>query len=253
MECQRELGHPSFEPIFADYYEGGKATITCSRGHESVLMVQSQKFEVLLESGVAAYLDSHTIEASLSFSIALERFFEFCIRVFCKSEKVDAQEFDKSFKQMSHQSERQIGAFLSLFLLKIGRSYKINEDIVQFRNKIVHKGYIPSSDEVDIFASKVYKEIYDIILLLRERYSNEMQNVIMDDLSLRAKDIPAGIPVATSTGTIFFCLAQAQLKATFHEALSNYKEARKMIDDSIPYMEQLHMIVRATNKTETEA
>lgn len=239
MECQKELGHPSFEPIFADYYEGAKATVKCSRGHESVLILQSQKFEVLLESGVTAYLDGYTLEASSSFSAALERFFEFCIRVFCKKANIDEDEFEKSFKQMAHQSERQLGAFLYLFLVNIGHSYKISEKIVKFRNKIIHKGYIPTPSEVEKFAEWVYSEIYKITLLLRKKFPDQVNQVIMDDMKLRGKDIPAVMPVATTTGTLFFCLAQAELKPTFQEALNGFKEATKMINGAVPHMKQL--------------
>jgi len=84
MECQKELGHPSFEPIIADYYEEALAFIECSRGHKSAILLQSQKFEVLLESAANALIEGYTLEAASSLSSAYERFFEFAINVFCK-------------------------------------------------------------------------------------------------------------------------------------------------------------------------
>lgn len=54
MECQKELGHPSFETFFLPYYEDRLTEVECSRHHKSVLLLQSQKFEVLLESGANA-------------------------------------------------------------------------------------------------------------------------------------------------------------------------------------------------------
>jgi hypothetical protein len=48
MECQKELGHPSFEPFFLPYYENRLVEIECSRRHKSVLLLQSQKFTRVL-------------------------------------------------------------------------------------------------------------------------------------------------------------------------------------------------------------
>lgn len=81
MLCQIELGHPSFEPLFVPYYEDRIAPIKCSRGHESLLIIQNQKFEVLLESGANALSAGFTLEAAATFSTALERFFEFASKV----------------------------------------------------------------------------------------------------------------------------------------------------------------------------
>lgn len=63
MQCQIELGHPSFEPIMVDYYDDGLALVECSAGHKTALLVQSTKFEMLLESGATALLEGFTLEA----------------------------------------------------------------------------------------------------------------------------------------------------------------------------------------------
>src|ERR1700738_4424007 len=85
MECQKELGRPSFEPIVVDYYDEALAYIECSRGHKSAIMLQSQKFEILLETAANAFLEGYTIEAASSLSAAYERLFEFAINVFSRS------------------------------------------------------------------------------------------------------------------------------------------------------------------------
>jgi hypothetical protein len=64
MECQKELGHPTFEPFIVPYYDDRLGPAECSRGHKSVLLLQSQKFEVLLESGANALTAGFTFEAA---------------------------------------------------------------------------------------------------------------------------------------------------------------------------------------------
>ena len=54
----------------ADYFDDGVATIECSAGHKTALILQSQKFEMLLDSGATALLEGFTLEACASFAAA---------------------------------------------------------------------------------------------------------------------------------------------------------------------------------------
>lgn len=243
MECQNELGLPSFEPIIADYYEGAVAYIECSRGHKSAVLLQSQKFEILLESAANALLEGYTIEAASSLSAAYERFFEFSINVFCKKNSITSQALEETFKQVSKQSERQIGGFLFLHLITFGSSYALSKKIPELRNKVIHQGYIPTPEEVIAFGELVYQEVYSITQLLKASMNSEMQQVIMDDLQSKNEKIPPETPRATSTGAMFFSLSMAEQKKDFHEALASYKEAKEVIFGSVPYMKLLNKAV----------
>lgn len=248
MECQKELGHPSFEPIFADYYEEAVAYIECSRGHKSAVLLQSQKFEILLESAANALIEGYTIEAASSLSAAYERFFEFSINVFCKKNAITKQALEETFKQVSKQSERQIGGFLFLHLVTFGSNYALSKKIPELRNKVVHQGYIPTPEEVIVFGELIYQEIYSITQLLKSSMQTEMQQVIMDDLQSKSEKIPKETPRATSTGALFFSLSMAEQKKDFHEALASYKDAREVIFGSVPYMKLLNKAVSIYSK-----
>lgn len=240
MECQKELGHPSFEPIVTDYYEEALAFIECKRGHKSAVLLQSQKFEILLESAANALIDGYTLEAASSLSSAYERFFEFAIRVFCKKSNASADSVAESFKQVSKQSERQVGAFLFLHLMLLGRSYPLNKKIAEFRNKIIHQGYIPTPEEVVKLGELVYQEVLEISNLLAKEFPDEVKSVVFETLRVRNEKIPADVPRATTTGTMFFSLmAVDNQKETFQEALSSYKEARQTLFGSAPYLRVL--------------
>ncbi|MCA0894907.1 hypothetical protein [Microbulbifer agarilyticus] len=245
MECQKELGHPSFEPILADYYDEPVAHFECGRGHICALMLQSQKFEILLESAVNALLAGYTLEASSTFSSAYERFFEFVISVFCSKQKVDKDELAKTFKQVSRQSERQLGAFLYLYLMEFGVNYQINMDIIEFRNKVIHKGYIPSPDEVEKFAEKIYTEIYQVTQKLKSSCGEDIQNVVQASLLERSKSVSGQVAKATSTGASFFSLSHEEQAPTFDSAIASYKEVQKAIKESTPTLKALGEIIKA--------
>lgn len=236
MECQKELGHPSFEPIITDYYEEALAFIECSRGHKSAVLLQSQKFEILLESAANALIEGYTLEAASSLSSAYERFFEFAIKVFCKTSKIPKESIEETFKQVSKQSERQIGAFLYLHLLIFGKHYTLNKKIPELRNKVIHQGYIPTPDEVIRLGELIYQEISEITNLLNSKLSSEIQQVVMETVQIRNEKIPNETPRSTTTGTMFFSLATINQKETFQEALSSYTESREKLFGSIPYL-----------------
>lgn len=248
MECQKELGHPSFEPIVADYYEEALAYIECSKGHKSAILLQSQKFEVLLESAANALIEGYTLEAASSLSSAYERFFEFAINVFCKKSNTSKEALEETFKQVSKQSERQVGGFLFLHLLTFGTHYTLNKKIPELRNRVIHQGYIPTPDEVVSLGELIYSEIFTITALIKSSLSNEMQQVIMDTLQRRNEKIPQDIPRATTTGTMFFSLAMEEQKSSFQEALVSYKEARETVNGSVPFLRSLSKLVALFSK-----
>lgn len=242
------VGSPVIRADICRLHEGAVAYIECYRGHKSAVLLQSQKFEILLESAANALLEGYTIEAASSLSAAYERFFEFSINVFCKKNAITKQALEETFKQVSKQSERQIGGFLFLHLITFGSNYALSKKIPELRNKIVHQGYIPTPEEVIAFGELIYQEIYSITQLLKSSMQSEMQQVIMDDLQSKSERISPETPRATSTGAMFFSLSMAEQKRDFHEALASYKDAKEVIIGSVPYMKLLNKAVSLYSK-----
>jgi hypothetical protein len=245
MECQKVLGHPSFEPFFVPYYEDRIAHITCSRGHKSVYVIQSQKFEVLMESGVNALAAGFTLEACASFSTALERLYEFALKVLATHCDVTEEAYNETYKEMSRQSERQLGAFLVLFALQFGSAYKPNRSIVEFRNSVIHKGLIPTPQEAHEFCSKVYSEILCVTERLQANLSEAMTRVVSADLQERYAKADANLPKTTIAGGMFFSLSARPIKHSFDDAFRSFQEAKEILLASIPKMKALHLFLRA--------
>jgi hypothetical protein len=240
MECQNVLGRPSFEPFFVPYYEDRLGYIKCSMGHTSAIVLQSQKFEVLLESGANALTAGFTLEAAASFYAALERLYEFAIKVILHHRQVNGDTYDKMFKEMARQSERQLGAFLALYALEFGTAYLPNADITTFRNSVIHKGFIPTPDEAQKFCSNVYAEIFNISQRLYQNFANAITEVVSQDIRVRQAKIPEGIRVASMCGGGFFGFANQNQKPTFTEAYNSYIETQTALSDAVPQLRALH-------------
>lgn len=252
MECLKELGHPSFEPIIAEYFDGATAIIECSRGHKSAFILQGQKFEILFESGASALLEGYTIEAASSFSAALEQFYEFCIRVFRVKDGLDEIEFATTFKEMAHQSERQLGAFLYLYLQNFGKAYQVKPKLVTFRNRVVHKGYIPTTEEAENYGAQVYDEICDVYRLLKSTHADHIIKAVSAEMRDRGKNLPPNMPMSTFWKASFFSFAEDSPEIAFKEALTLYKDRQEKLSTAIPEMSALNKIVDMTIKTTPE-
>lgn len=142
--------------------------VTCSKDHESLVFIPTPKYEVLFHLGALALLDGHSREAVASFAAALERFYEFYIRAIRIKRSIQVQEFNKCWKSVAKQSERQLGAFLFLYLLENNRMVKLIDDkLISFRNNVIHQGYIPSYEEVFRYGESVMAFIMSVAKELR--------------------------------------------------------------------------------------
>lgn len=225
VECFQKNGRPNGEAFTLPYYDERIAYVTCSQGHKSALLVQSPKFEVLLESGANALIDGYTMEAAASFSAALERFYEFCVLVFCTVRNLPTDLYEQMFKEMSRQSERQIWAFLVLHASELGSAYKLNPKITEFRNSVIHKGRIPTPEEAEAFCEKVYMEIRTISNSLLAKFPDAYNKVIGNDLIARSAQLPKDMPRATTAK-----LSLVRPDKDFKDALQEHRTAREKMN-----------------------
>ncbi len=170
---------PQFDVALGDtpIYEG-----TCPNGHAVRQIIANPKFELLFESGVRALQDGYFREAVSSFASALERFYEFLMQSHFVDENSHKlpETFSATWKTLSKQSERQIGAFSMLYLLEFGtpaplidvkfvRSLKVDlgvdgNDPVNFRNIVVHQGYVPKREQAIAYGEIVNRYVHDMLV-----------------------------------------------------------------------------------------
>lgn len=116
---------------------------TCDNGHKNLRFVETERFSVLFDLGMFALEDGYSREAVANFAASMERMHEFYIRVVCKKHSIPDDMVRDTWKQVANQSERQLGAFSFLYLLETKKNPP-PLPMVDFRNKLIHKGYIPS-------------------------------------------------------------------------------------------------------------
>lgn len=163
-QCISEAGiHTAFIMQPQQLIDDGIHKVVCDKGHKYTVELRAQKFEMLFDIAVNAIGDGYMREAVASFAASLERFYEFFIKYHIDSLGIDESILLNTWKEVSNQSERQLGAFTFLFLAKYNeKAQTLDSNAVGFRNRVIHKGYIPSEAEAIYFGNKVYSVIKGI-------------------------------------------------------------------------------------------
>lgn len=146
---------------------------TCPEGHQLLALLDNHPFELLFQSGLEALVDGYFRESVSSFAAALERLYEFSIRVQLTSDNIADTDLETMWKSVSAQSERQLGMYIGIRTLKDARQPPmLGATQTQFRNSVIHKGYFPDGGEAFRFGEAVFKLIKDEVLRLDERYKD---------------------------------------------------------------------------------
>lgn len=179
--------------LYAEMDDNGVVYLTCDKGHRTAAVHRSRKHQFLFESGCHALLDHYTNEAVSTFSAALERTYEFFLRVAYRKLGLSSSLLEASWKYVIAQSERQFGAFIFLFPAIAGEPFELPERIPQLRNRVIHRGYIARFDEVLEYAEAIFSLIRKIMHVLNDRCPTEMWAEINGAAEVQEKAVPAGM------------------------------------------------------------
>ncbi|MDD2698635.1 MAG: hypothetical protein PHF17_07545 [Arcobacteraceae bacterium] len=164
-----ETEYPEFYEI--QILDLHKYEFTCKNGHKAVSIIDNPKFEMLFQVGANAIIDGYYREAISSFASSLERFYEICIKTILSSSKIENNTIEKSWKEISNQSERQLGAFTMLWLNFYHEIPELlSNKMTTLRNEVIHKGKIPSRKETINFGKEVFRLI-----------TTKLQKIIKED------------------------------------------------------------------------
>lgn len=175
--------------------DDGLYTGKCPVGHDLLIATQTLRYEMLFEIALNAILDGYYREAITSFTASIERFYEFTIRVLLNSTKVPNNVFKDAWKEISNQSERQFGAYVFLYVFRYSRSPNIlKKQMIELRNKVVHKGYLPTKEETMKFGEGVYEVIQTTLQVLRKNDLAGVNAVLGEHVSNVAKGTDTKYP-----------------------------------------------------------
>lgn len=168
------------------------ALCTCPFGHKTVVRITHNLCDVLYSSAVYAFVRDCLSESVMSFAAALERAYEMFTKVTLYVEGMSYDQIDNFWKDLLKQSERQYGAFCTQFLKTFKQSWKVNQRMIEFRNKVVHKGHIASTQEVTEYAEYVTESLYRILKYLHSNNQKESHEYYFHEVK-KTKDKVKGL------------------------------------------------------------
>jgi hypothetical protein len=190
--------------MYSELRDSGIAIDTCSKGHKFAVVHQCQKFELLFESGALALLDGYPREAVSSFAAALERMFEFYIKIIARKKSIPVETFKKAYKELSKQSERQFGAFCLLYLLETGEAFNMPSNkidlaeekvaIVEFRNKVIHQGVTPTSEQATEYGARILEIMNSVLAPLLSTNKKLIREYVLEQFQIKSQRVPDGLP-----------------------------------------------------------
>jgi hypothetical protein len=182
-QCLKE--DPSSAQPFTtvEWNDEGRYEANCPKGHSSTVILQEQRFELLFDIGGHAIIDGYYREAVSSFTSSLERFYEFFVASASYQSGVTADILAESWKLVSAQSERQLGAFIFLYMRELGKPPTLlSQKSVRVRNEVVHKGRIPSRQQALEFGAEVLALVRDQLKELKQKFPNGVGPSIFEHL-----------------------------------------------------------------------
>lgn len=143
---------------------------SCSAGHKSLWFYKVEHFDMLYYAALDSYFKGCYSESVMSFSVSLERIYELFIKTVLYDKYKDYTLVENYWKPLSKQSERQFGAFCTLYFSETGEIWNVNEKMVAFRNSVIHKGLITNQIETEDYAVYVTDLLSKLVILIKNKY-----------------------------------------------------------------------------------
>jgi hypothetical protein len=229
----------SFPDILVDLNDNHFYEYICPSNHKTITRFQEHKFEILFDQATLALLDGYTKEAIATYSSALERFYEFYILAIALQHSVAIDDFVKVWGKMGKMSERQLGAFMILQLLN-GDEMTYEEKFSTLRNDVIHKGYIPKTEQAIDYGEYVLNIIHKTVKNLQEIMPNFFTECTFAVYKMNASKLPKKVMMTYSGGPTLIGLNKIDSgefgKNTLREILadeSKYSFLRKIYFNDI--------------------
>jgi hypothetical protein len=180
-------------PLSGELDDCGFIHVTCDDNHYGIVVYDARRYEILVQSAARAYVDGYTNEVIAVMSAALERAYEFYVRVSCRAKDIAKEAVESAWKTVASQSERQFGAFQFLYLIDQGAAFKLEPSITETRNNVIHRGKIAREAEATEFAEKVFARIREIEQAIQKRFAKESLEEAAQEVERQVSLVPSGV------------------------------------------------------------
>lgn len=152
----------------------------CNKGHHYLTYYTLEHFDMLYLAGLDSFAKGCYSESVMSFTVSLERMYELFIKIVLFNNYKDLGKIDLYWKNLKNLSERQFGAFCTLYFNETGNTWIINDTMIAFRNSVIHKGKIASKEDTTNYAEYVTGLLSNLVVYLRTNYLDSIEKFSED-------------------------------------------------------------------------
>ena len=193
-QCALDHTNPDTSLYPVQVTDSGIIHFPCKRGHEAVVQLYDDRYELLFDSGASALFDGYPREAVASFAASIERFYEYVTKLLARTEGVSQLLVDGVWKDISKRSECQLGAFRFTHLLHFKLAApEMPHNWIKFRNDVTHNGIFPSYEKAVEYGQYCLDHIETIFDSLRDpKYVTTMHELAKELADDRRAKVPKG-------------------------------------------------------------
>jgi len=186
QECNpdgRSVGNFVPSPVFLDLRANGDGSYRseCSRGHQQIVALRQQKFEILFELAAYAIRDGHYRQSVSSCTASLEDFHEFFLRAMAYESGITKERFDAAWKLLGISPQNRQEAYLLNYRNFCSRppvllSHQHND----WKDSVMKKGKMPRREECVTFGQAVLQILRTAVGDARDAFPNGVKQVVQE-------------------------------------------------------------------------
>lgn len=236
MSCLEENGVPNLNFVELEQNNDLIYKMICDKGHETVLIQQASKFEIIFDMACESFINEDYTAAVKHCATAVERFHEFFVQCvwFNDTNRYDESvvSYEKYWKEVKSASERQLGCFYSFYFKHYDRlEYAMSNGETKFRNNVVHKGEICGRKKSCDYLTKSYNYMISILQKIYIDFEEGLHNTIRYNLNKLYEKYSQCKIVTMSEGHIINTIAIDDIKnpKNFDIRMKEYFEFQKLM------------------------
>ncbi|MFM0205592.1 hypothetical protein PQR53_37915 [Paraburkholderia fungorum] len=189
LECNTDgssVENAVLSSVFLDLRpdEEGRYRSECSRGHQQIVTLRQQKFEIFFELAAYAIRDGHYRQSVSSCAESLEDFHEFFLRAMAYQNGIKKERFDAAWKLLGISPQNREEAYSLNYRNFCARPpVLLRPDQNDWKDSVIEKGKMPRREECVAFGQTVLHVLQTAVRDARDAFPNGVKQAMQEQVT----------------------------------------------------------------------
>ena len=162
----------------------GRYTSECSRGHQQLVVLRQQKFEILFELAAYAIRDGDYRQSVSSCAASLEAFHEFFLRSMAYQDGIKKERFDAAWKLLGISRQNRQEAYLLNYRNLCARPpVLLTATQNDWKDSVMHQGLMPTREECVSFGQAVLNVLRSAVEDARDAFPDGVRQAMHEHVT----------------------------------------------------------------------